>query len=40
MVCFPLMVLVLAVFALLDKASAGLGVARWSAAKTTAVTSA
>lgn len=33
MVCFPLMVLVLAVFALLDKASAGLGVARWSAVK-------
>ncbi|WP_231751101.1 family 16 glycosylhydrolase [Mycobacterium sp. NAZ190054] len=30
---FPLMVLVLAVFALLDKAAAGLGVARWSAAK-------
>ncbi len=30
---FPLMVLVLAVFALLDKASAGLGVARWSAVK-------
>lgn len=30
---FPLMVMVLAVFALLDKASAGLGVARWSAAK-------
>ena len=30
---FPLMVLVLAVFALLDKASAGLGVARWAAVK-------
>lgn len=30
---FPLMVLVLAVFALLDKAAAGLGVARWSAVK-------
>lgn len=30
---FPLMVAVLAVFALLDKAAAGLGVARWSAVK-------
>jgi len=30
---FPLMVLVLAVFALLDKVSAGLGVARWAAVK-------
>ncbi|WP_237165449.1 family 16 glycosylhydrolase [Mycolicibacterium obuense] len=33
MVGFPLMVLVLAMFALLDKASAGLGVARWAAVK-------
>ncbi|WP_460354343.1 family 16 glycosylhydrolase [Mycobacterium sp. ZZG] len=30
---FPLMVMVLAVFALLDKATSGLGVARWSAVK-------
>ncbi|WP_064284318.1 lipopolysaccharide biosynthesis protein [Mycolicibacterium iranicum] len=33
MATFPLMVLTLAVFALLDKASAGLGVARWAAVK-------
>ncbi|MFB1295919.1 lipopolysaccharide biosynthesis protein [Mycobacterium sp. pW049] len=33
MATFPLMVLTLAVFALLDKAAAGLGVARWAAVK-------
>ncbi|TFV59922.1 lipopolysaccharide biosynthesis protein [Mycobacterium sp. PS03-16] len=33
MASYPLLVVVLTVFALLDKATAGLGVARWSAAK-------
>jgi O-antigen/teichoic acid export membrane protein len=33
MVCFPVLVMILGVFTLQDKATAGLGVARWSAAK-------
>ena len=33
MACYPLIVVVLTVFTLQDKATAGLGVARWSAAK-------
>ena len=33
MACYPLLVMVLAVFTLQDKATVGLGVARWSAAK-------
>ncbi|MCV7215644.1 lipopolysaccharide biosynthesis protein [Mycobacterium crocinum] len=33
MVCYPLLVMVLAVFTLLDKTAVGLGVTKWSAAK-------
>lgn len=35
MACYPLMVVILAIYTMLDKTTAGLGVARWAAAKNT-----